>query len=156
MCYLFFSPNLAPREAMSFFSWAILFPICRCSRMSWKAWSRTSWQRATVQQVYWLWDRSPTWSWPATWEEPVPWLPPSVCVCVCARTGACVREKENLSFGSRMLFSVFSIHVHYADWISSLSGAELSDSCDSEQACNDSRNGQKVVDGIFFHSHCFY
>lgn len=62
-----------------------LFFVCRCSRMSWKAWFRTSWRRATTFQVSWLWDRLLTWSWPAAWEGLVPWLRPSVsgCVLVC-------------------------------------------------------------------------
>lgn len=41
--------------------------------------------------------------------------PISMCVYARVCAHACVREKENLSSGTRLLFSVLSIHVHYAD-----------------------------------------
>lgn len=99
---------------------------CRCSRMSWKAWSRTSWPRATTPQVSWRWGRLLTWSWRASWEEPVPWLHPSVSVCLFV----CVCLSV---FLVPLLFSALSVQVLYASWISSLSDAELSNSCDTEQ-----------------------
>lgn len=81
-CFCFFSHLSEPLLKRNPF---FLFFVCRCSRMSWKAWFRTSWRRATTFQVSWLWDRLLTWSWPAAWEGLVPWLRPSVsgCVLVC-------------------------------------------------------------------------
>lgn len=66
--------------------------------MSWKAWSRTSWPRATTPQVSWLWGRLLTWSWLATWEGLVPWLHPSVSVCVCVSVSVCVCMNGSISF----------------------------------------------------------
>lgn len=118
--------------------------------MSWKASFRTSWRRATAQQVFWHWDRSLTWSWPVTWEEPVPWLHPSVSLCVCKRERETARGRTRISPRGLDCYSAStpSVRIMQTEYLH-CQGAELSDSCDSEQPWN-SRNRQKVVDAIFF------
>lgn len=75
----------------------------RCLKMSWKAWFRTRWPKATPLQVSWLWDRLLTWWWPAPWEGLAPWLHPSVrcsvCQCLCVSMSPSVSLWAWLSFG---------------------------------------------------------
>lgn len=119
-------------------SWPVFmltFFVCRCLKMSWRDWSRTSWQRETTPLASWLWDRLLTWSWPAPWEGLAPWLLPSVsgsvrrCIHLCLLWG---------------LMCVSSGCVHHTNWLSSLLVSEFFDTCDSEQPWN-CRKGRKLL-----------
>lgn len=72
--------------------------------------------------------------------------PISESVCVIARE----RGRTRISPWGLDCYSAStpSVCIMQAEYLH-CQGAELSDSCDSEQPWN-SRNGQKVVDGIFF------
>ena len=81
----------------------------RCSKMSWKAWFRTRWRRATTLQVSWLWGRLLTWSWPAPWEGSVPWLHPSVSGSVLVFV--CGWMSPSVSLQAWLAFSAYTVSM---------------------------------------------